>query len=1002
MGNIFIKFIRIRTVSKNKLATFGDNKKIDELCHKSFISKYEKIAEMKKLLSLPPNLVHQFHRITETTEDKYFCTCDPEGHRIGSAGGTVWLMNQCWASNIKDNKAFTEWLSAEKRIIIHAGGQGRRSPAYAPLGKILTPIPIFRWERGQKLNQTIMDLLLPLFEEIMNHSTEHQHTLIANGDAHILANEPIHDLPDTDIVCYGMWTNKDLASSHGVFICDRNHPNILKYMLQKPSIEQLNKEEIDNLFLMDIGIWVLSDKAVKMLMKKCHCLDNPDNVPDFYDLYGQFGMALGEQPSETDSELNKLSVAIVPFKKGSFYHFGTSSELISSALNIQRSVMDQQEILHKNSKIHPSIFIQNAQVDFPMNKDHINIWIENSYLPTSWFFKQNHIFTGIPQNDWKLAIPDGICIDMVPIDETAYGIRLYAMKDPFKGEWQNENTIWLNQPFCEWLIERGLNGAELFKGCLNDMQALPLFPVIKDLREIPNLISWILHQPLKTQDAERAKQTWISSPRLSADELSDKANLIRLYQQRTSLMRQNLPILRHNSNNSIFYQVNLNHAAQEWTNAGFNEIKDAITCSTPYQEMQEWMFRSKVLDLKGLPHKKEEENAFGLLREKIIQLALTEPVSPVISVLPDQIMWGRSPIRIDLAGGWTDTPPYCLIRGGKVVNIAINLNGQPPIQVFIKRSERPEIILRSIDLGTHEIIRDWKNLEDYQRVGSEFSISKVALCLCGFIPDFCSRKFTSLEDQLKQFGGGIDISTLAAIPKGSGLGTSSVLSATVLGTLAGFCGMNWGKEVICQKTIILEQMLTTGGGWQDQYGGALPGIKILESESGLSQTIHIHWAPDNLFTNQVYKNRMLLYYTGITRTAKNILSEIVKGMFLNNTKHLAILKKIEENASDTFDSIQCSDMNRLINGINQYWHLKQSLDEGSNPPALEAIIDLFKDLASAYLAPGAGGGGYLFIIAKDTESASIIKERLTNNPPNDKARFVDLEISNDGLQITKS
>lgn len=147
---------------------------------------------------------------------------------------------------------------------------------------------------------------------------------------------------------------------------------------------------------------------------------------------------------------------------------------------------------------------------------------------------------------------------------------------------------------------------------------------------------------------------------------------------------------------------------------------------------------------------------------------------------------------------------------------------------------------------------------------------------------------------------------------------------------------------------------------------------------------------------------MLLYYTGITRTAKNILSEIVKGMFLNNSEHLTILKRLEQNALSTFDGIQCGDIKRLINGINQYWILKQAIDAGSNPPALKAIIDKFKDLSSAYLAPGAGGGGYLFIIAKDTESAGIIKERLTDNPPNDRARFVDLAISNDGLQITRS
>ena len=58
---------------------------------------------MKKLLSLPPNLVRKdekghtvFHQITELLEEDVFCTCDPEGHRIGSGGGAAWLLWKCF------------------------------------------------------------------------------------------------------------------------------------------------------------------------------------------------------------------------------------------------------------------------------------------------------------------------------------------------------------------------------------------------------------------------------------------------------------------------------------------------------------------------------------------------------------------------------------------------------------------------------------------------------------------------------------------------------------------------------------------------------------------------------------------------------------------------------------------------------------------------------------------------------------------------------------------
>lgn len=84
------------------------------------------------------------------------------------------------------------------------------------------------------------------------------------------------------------------------------------------------------------------------------------------------------------------------------------------------------------------------------------------------------------------------------------------------------------------------------------------------------------------------------------------------------------------------------------------------------------------------------------------------------------------------------------------------------------------------------------------------------------------------------------------------------------------------------------------------------------------------------------------------------------------------------------------------------WEQKKQLDLGTNPPEVEKIIRQIKDYALGYKLPGAGGGGYLYIVAKSPEAAAIIKNKLTNNPPNSKARFVDLAISNKGFQVTRS
>ena len=241
------------------------------------------------------------------------------------------------------------------------------------------------------------------------------------------------------------------------------------------------------------------------------------------------------------------------------------------------------------------------------------------------------------------------------------------------------------------------------------------------------------------------------------------------------------------------------------------------------------MFRAKTLQLQGANTeqvKHEEDTAFRLMREGLTS-TVNHRQAPRLSIYADQIVWGRSPVRIDLAGGWTDTPPYSLMEGGNVVNIAIELNGQPPLQVYVKPSKTYNITLRSIDLGAMETVSTYDELRTFNQVGSPFSIPKAALVLAGFHPDFSIERFNTLEKQLQAFGAGIEVTLLSAIPAGSGLGTSSILASTVLGAINDFCGLNWDKQEIGSRTLILEQLLTTGGGWQDQYGGVLQGPPII-------------------------------------------------------------------------------------------------------------------------------------------------------------------------------
>ena len=879
---------------------------------------------MKKLLSLPPNLVGCFHDVTGLSRDEYFCTNDPVGHKLGSGGGTTWLLQQA-----------EEWLQGERCIILHAGGQSRRLPSYAPSGKILTPLPVFRWERGQRLSQTLLDLQLPLYERMMEQAPRRLTTMIVSGDVYIRAAERIGQIPDADVVCYGLWLDASIAKDHGVFVSDRRTPNVLKQMLQKPSVERLSELLKDHFYLTDIGIWLLSDRAVELLKKRS--MDASGTRIREYDLYSEFGCTLGSDPLIADEELKQLSVAIVPLPGGEFYHFGTSGEMISSTVAIQNIVNDQRDIMHHDRKPHPSIFTQNALTHCHFTEQNTNVWIENSCIGNHWTLTHDNIVTGVPENDWHLTLAPGQCLDIIPIGESQYCVRRYHIDDKFAGAEQQRKQ----------------------------------FPVVDRLDSLDHL-------------EEQAVRY------LSAEDISNEANLRRLFAQRQRFRSQNWGALARNWQHSVFYQLDLDDAARAFQ-------QQQLPMPEPIPETAPLLTRIHDAMFRG-----DSPRAFSLLREGLTESALAVKQHPRLSVFPDQIVWGRSPVRIDLAGGWTDTPPYCLMEGGSVVNIAIELNGQPPLHTYVKPCREPHIVLRSIDLGAMEVIDTYEQLAEYNKVGSPFSIPKAALALAGFLPDFSLESYPTLRTQLEAFGCGIELTLLSAIPAGSGLGTSSILASTVLGAINDFCSLAWDKNEIGCRTLVLEQLLTTGGGWQDQFGGVLGGIKLLETQRGFDQNPLVRWLPDDVYTQPEYQQCHLLYYTGITRTAKKILAEIVRRMFLNHGGELRQLRAMKAHSQDMYEAIQRQDFHEMGLLIRKTWQQNQLIDSGTNPDAVRRITNLVDDLCLGYKLPGAGGGGYLYMVAKDPEAAARIKQLLTTQQPNANARFVDMTLSKTGLQVSRS
>jgi len=948
-----------------------------------------------RLISLPAGMTEYFAQLTNQDSDSWFCASDPAEKKVGSGGGSAHLLWAAYkASGFKGSMEI--WLQENKRLLIHSGGESRRLPAYSPYGKSLLPLPVFRWSKGQHLDQNLLDFQSGFYQKILQNAPGSYTTLIGSGDVMFISSDRFKQLPEADVLLFGIWMDDSIASRHGVFFSPRHQEDRLSFVKQKPAVEELRDLAQDYLYLMDSGIVMMNGKATQKLMKKSGWEERSQSfaggIPKHFDLYSDMLTAFGDESESTDPELADLTVKLVPMNEGEFYHFGSNSDMIDSSLRLQNRVIDQRLNHARKSDYHPSIFQQNAEVKLSLNSENHHIWIENSYIPHSWKLTHHHILTGIPSNSWEVELPANICLDFVPLQGDEYSMRIYGYDDEFRDS-LDTGVTWMNQGLEQWLADCGISpeAAGFAKGA--SIYDLPLFP-----RGSMDMLEKIL---LEMLGGVTKGSLWLDSRRLSAKELSKRANVGKLYQHRDELKLLTLHKLAANHHKSIFYFLDLEKTSTEYRKSLLELPADLSDSETLIKRINDSMFRARVV---GNREQSDfyEKKAFGMLRQEMIETLRAEPVSPSRNVLDDQILWGRSPVRLDLAGGWTDTPPYCIMEGGKVVNLSVELNGQLPLQVYARPIEEPKIVLRSIDLGEKTEINSFEELNNYDQLGGGFSIPKAALVLAGFGPMFSQKDYPNLATQLKAFGGGIEMSLLAAIPKGSGLGTSSNLAATVLGTISEFCGLNWDKHAIAYRTLILEQMLTTGGGWQDQFGGIFEGVKLLETEAGIRQNPGIKWLPDQLFTNRETREMMLLYYTGVTRVAHDILGEIVKAMFLNSSSHLDIFSEMKVHARETFDTILSNDYEGLAEKVAVSWAMNQSLDKGTNPMVIHKIIERVDDYLLGYKLLGAGGGGYLMMFAKSADAAIRVKQNLESNPPNTRARFVDFTISKTGFQVSRS
>ena len=338
------------------------------------------------------------------------------------------------------------------------------------------------------------------------------------------------------------------------------------------------------------------------------------------------------------------------------------------------------------------------------------------------------------------------------------------------------------------------------------------------------------------------------------------------------------------------------------------------------------------------------------------------------------------PLRIDFAGGWSDTPPICVEMGGTVFNAAVTLNGERPVKVRVKRLAEKEVCVESADLGKSCVISDIAEILAPKDPSDWCALVKSALTVTEF-------SFAA---------GGLDIKISADVPKGSGMGTSSILGAALVTALE---RITWRKEDwkrVSALTLALEKEMQTGGGWQDQIGGLLPGAKIVFTKPGARQNPSVRRLSPKAEAafSAFLRERALLYFTGRKRMARNVLRGVLS-FFAENPDDIAhaIIRRLKVDAERAFEAAEDGDWDRFCSAVNDYWLSKKALDPGSTNPLVELIIARMAPWISAVSLCGAGGGGFMFVIARSAAAKEKIRSVLEAHPPIRSGRFFDFEVA---------
>ena len=406
-------------------------------------------------------------------------------------------------------------------------------------------------------------------------------------------------------------------------------------------------------------------------------------------------------------------------------------------------------------------------------------------------------------------------------------------------------------------------------------------------------------------------------------------------------------------------------ANKQWRNAlsllEKGELKRGVKMLSKMRKI--WLHHPDLL-IRAARHYEGAEQI--LIRHAVMTVSSFIHTSTCYSLKPGTWHVAECPARIDLAGGWTDTPPVCYEYGGCVVNAAILLNGQRPIGARIRKLDDCIIFLKLLgdsETDTQEIVcSSLSQLADYNTPQAPGALLKACIVLAQIVR--LDSEMTLQEQLKKNFEGGFELQTWSHLPRGSGLGTSSILASAILRIVFEASGKLLDQDSLIHAVLLVEQMLTTGGGWQDQVGGIGGGFKAGRSAAKLPLQV----ATDFLLTSEdfygKFSDHLKLIYTGKTRLARNLLQNVIRNWYTKRPEILNCCHDLKDNAEQCARSVMDEDLELIGKHMNAYWEQKKSIASGCEPDLCRRMMDVLRPYSYGMSLAGAGGGGFMYVLTK--------------------------------------